>query len=132
MGVCHEHDGEGKKDPALVGTWRLRSTYAIQNESQWETASSRARSVSESTSALRFEADGSWRRRTDSQMIAGAGGVWIGSKDSKASQGRWKADGGKLFMLWQDHSLQDYRYRFDGNQLHLLSGGKGETWVRGE
>jgi hypothetical protein len=124
--------GEGKRDPALVGLWNLRSTYAIQNDSQWETAYSRAKSVSESTSALRFAADGTWNRRTDSQMIAGAGGVWVESKDSNTTQGRWNADGGRLFMLWDDHSFQDYRYRIEGNLLHLLAEGKGETWVRGE
>jgi hypothetical protein len=124
--------GEGKKDPALVGAWSLRSTYAVQNDSAWETAYSRAKSVSETTTTLRFAADGRWTRRSDSHTIAGAGGVWLESKDSKSSQGRWNADDGRLFMLWDDQSYQDYRYRLEGNELHVLSGSKGETWSRTE
>jgi hypothetical protein len=122
--------GEGKMDSILVGTWHLSSTFAIRNESVWETDYSRARSVSESNSVLEFHADGSWIREDKSEMIAGAGSVWIESKDRKVYRGKWNADAGQLFMVWEDESFEDYRYRVQGNQLKMVVGTKGQLWTR--
>ena len=51
---------------------------------------------------------------------------------SESSSGTWNADDGHLFMLWADKSFQDYRYRVEGDRLHLLAEGKGQTWRRSE
>jgi hypothetical protein len=122
--------GEGKLDRVLVGTWRLSSTYALQNESVWETDYSRAKAVSESHSRLQFNPDGTWVREDKSHMIAGSGSVWVESKDSSVHRGKWNADAGHLFMIWEDESFEDYEYRLQGNQLQMRTGKKGQSWTR--
>jgi len=123
---------EGLLDPRLVGTWNLVSTYAVQNDSVWETDYSRAQAVSETKSALRFIESGRWQRRDESHLLVGAGGIWLENKDTASSSGRWNAGEGRLFLLWEDESFQDYRYRLEGEKLHMLAEGKGTTWERGE
>lgn len=122
--------GQGKNDPALVGVWQLMSTRSITNNSVWETDWSRARMVSDNVSRLTFRPDGSWERLNSYHMIAGAGSTWIESKDKKAYRGRWNADVGHLFMIWEDQSFDDYQYRIRGGQLEMRSGNKAQLWRR--
>ncbi len=122
--------GEGKLDSRLVGTWKLTSTHSLRNESVWETDYSRAQMVSETQSTLSFHPDGNWTREDKSEMIVGAGPVWLESKDRSGQRGRWNADGGHLFMLWEDESFEDYQYRFEGNQLKLKTGKTAQIWTR--
>ena len=65
-------------------------------------------------------------------MIAGAGGVWLESKDTKESRGTWYAGNGSLHLIWDDKSWQEYKYEIrqtpQGARLLLASGGKGELW----
>ena len=124
--------GEGKTDPALAGTWRLVSTYALTNESPFETDWSRARMVSETQSTLTLRADGTWSRTDASHMIAIAGDLSIESKDTSVEKGRWNAGEGALYLLWGDGSWEDYKYELrraeQGRQLRLVTGTKGELW----
>ncbi len=125
--------GAGQKDAALAGSWRLRSTYSLRNESPFETDWSRAQMVSESQSYLRFNADGTWKRLDKHHMLVGAGGVWLESKEDKTSEGTWNAGDGTLFMLWKDGSWNDFKYRVGGagaaRRLRLVSGKRGEVWA---
>ncbi len=94
--------GEGKLDPQLVGTWRLTSTHAIQNNSVWETDYSRAKMVSESNSTITFNPDGTWHREDKSQMIAGSGSVWIESNENSTKKGKWNVGFSTLLCTnWQ-------------------------------
>ena len=124
--------GEGQRDPQLVGTWRLVSTYALTNESPFETDWSRAKMVSESRSDIVFRADGTWSRRDQRYLLAGAGGTWIEDKQDKTTKGRWNAGGGALFLLGDDSSWNDYQYQLrqggQGRQLRLASGKNGQVW----
>ena len=124
--------GEGKKDGQLVGRWQYISDYAIVNDSVWETDYSRARMASETTSVLTFLADGSWTRWNKSEMIVGGAGIWLESNDETESKGRWNADGGELYMVWEDQSWEDYNYKCTGNQLRLQSDTTGQVWERVE
>jgi hypothetical protein len=123
---------EGEKDPRLVGTWNLTGTHSIYNESPFVSDWERAQLVSESQSMLEFRPDGTWRRTDKSHMIAGAGDVWLESEDASASQGRWFAGEGLLYMIWDDNSWNDYKYQVqstpEGRQLRLVSGNSGEIW----
>ncbi len=124
--------GEGKNDPNLTGSWKLASTYAVQNNSVFETDWSRAKAVSESTSILSFHPDGTWIRKDQFYMLAGAGDVWLESNDESSSQGRWNADDGFLYMVWKDNSYADYKYAVkqtaQGRQLRLVNNDEGELW----
>lgn len=126
--------GQGQNDPQLIGSWRLVSTYSLQNESVWESDWSRAQAVSETQSVIQFHPDGTWSRTDDYHMIAGAGDLWLESKDQSSSHGRWNAADGFLIMVWDDNSYNEYQYRFkqaaDGLRLQLATGKKGEEWSR--
>ena len=122
--------GKGKLDFQLAGTWHLTSTHAIQNNSVWETDYSRAKLVSESNSTLTFNPDGTWTREDKSQMIAGAGSVWIESNENSIKKGQWNAENGHLFMLWEDESFEEYSYKFERNQLKMVTGKTGQIWTR--
>ena len=122
--------GEGKKDPNLVGTWRLTRTTAITNQSVWETDYSRAQLVSETNSVLRFSPDGTWEREDKSEMLVGGAGIWLENNERSVNRGRWNADGGALFMVWEDQSFEDYQYRVAGNELKIVCDKTGQLWTR--
>jgi hypothetical protein len=126
--------GEGQNDPVLIGSWRLVSTSAIDNQSPFETAWSRAQAVSETQSELVFHPDGSWMRTDESTTIVGAGDVWLDGSDKSSSRGRWNAGDGLLYMVWDDGSYRECLYRAeaaaDGQRLRLVCSGKGEIWSR--
>ena len=125
--------GEGQKDPQVVGSWQLVSSSAVQNNSPFETAWSRAKMASESKSQIVFQTNGTWSRTDVSQTIAGAGGVWLDTGPQRnAQQGRWNAGGGVLYMMWQDGSWEEYKYQVrrtaQGRELRLVCDGRGEVW----
>ena len=124
--------GEGKRDPKLVGKWRLAAVRSITNTSPWETDWSRAQLVSESHSLLLLAADGTWQRHDKDQMLVGAGGVWVESNEESVSKGKWYADGKSLYMIWDDDSWQDYQYTLhltgESRELRLVCGNRGEIW----
>ncbi|MBM4027228.1 MAG: SHOCT domain-containing protein [Planctomycetes bacterium] len=126
--------GAGERDLQIVGTWSFLTTSSLTNWSPFETAYSRAQMVSDRTATLVIEPGGTWRRRDQTQMIAGAGGVWLESNDTKDSQGTWYAGNGSLHLIWDDKSWQEYKYEIrqtaDGVRLLLASAGKGELWER--
>lgn len=124
--------GEGKLDQRLVGSWRLSSTQAMQNDSTFETSHSKAKMASETESTITFNPDGSWLRTNKSETLVGAGSVWLENKQSSKSNGRWNADQGQLFMLWEDQSFADYQYQLQGNQLSITSAKTRQNWVRVE
>jgi hypothetical protein len=86
--------------------------------------------VSESNSTITFNPDGTWYREDKSQMIAGSGSVWLESNENSTKRGKWNAEKGQLFMLWEDESFEDYSYRFKGYQLEMKTGKTGQIWSR--
>jgi hypothetical protein len=128
--------GEGQRDPALVGRWTLVGVTAITNQSPFETDWSRAKLASETKSTLTFAADGRWERHDKSHLIVGAGDVWLEDKDESTQRGKWNAGDGRLFMVWEDQSWDDFRYQIrrtqKGIELRTLRGDKGEVWYKAE
>ncbi|MHC4818829.1 MAG: hypothetical protein ACYTF8_12320, partial [Planctomycetota bacterium] len=128
--------GEGQRDPALVGRWTLVGVTSITNESPFETAWSRAQLASETKSTLVFAADGRWERHDKNHMIVGAGDVWLEDKSEDTQRGKWNAGDGRLFMVWEDQSWDDFRYQIrrtqKGIELRTLRGKKGEVWYKAE
>jgi hypothetical protein len=128
--------GEGQRDPALVGRWTLVGVTSITNQSPFETAWSRARLASETKSTLVFAPDGRWERNDKNHMIVGAGGVWLEDKSENTQRGRWNAGDGRLCMVWEDSSWDDFRYQVrrtaQGVQLRTLRGKRGEVWHKAE
>jgi len=128
--------GQGPRDPQLVGKWHLLATTSITNWSTWETHWSRAQLVADTNSVLVFHANGTWTRTDKYHMIAGAGGTWIEDKRVTASDGRWNAATGALYMVWKDNSWDDFKYQVvraqDGIQLRMVSGKTGQIWKRVE
>jgi len=126
--------GEGQRDLRLAGTWDFLTTNSLTNWSPFETAYSRAQMASDTTGTLVIQPDGTWTRTYKTHMIAGAGGVWLESKDTKESRGTWYAGNGSLHLIWDDKSWQEYKYEMrstpQGVRLLLTSGGKGELWER--
>ena len=126
--------GQAQRDMQLVGTWTFLTTQSITNWSPFETHYSRAQLAADHSATLVIEADGTWRRTDQSQMIAGAGGVWLESNETKESKGQWYAGNAALYLIWEDKSWQDYKYEIrptaDGTRLLLVSEGKGELWER--
>lgn len=128
--------GQGPRDPQLVGKWHLLATTSITNWSTWETHWSRAQLVADTNSVLVFHANGTWTRTDKYHMIAGAGGTWIEDKRVTASDGRWNAANGALYMVWKDNSWDDFKYQVtrtrEGIQLRTASGKTGRLWKRVE
>lgn len=126
--------GQAQRDVQLVGTWNFLTTHAITNWSPFETSYSRAQMASDTTGTLVIRPDGTWMRQDKTHMIAGAGGVWLESKDTQESKGTWYAGNGSLHLIWDDKSWQEYKYEMrqtpQGVRLLLTSGGKGELWER--
>lgn len=126
--------GEGQRDLQLAGTWNFLTTSSLTNWSPFETAYSRAQMASDSTGTLVIKPDGTWTRMYKTHTIAGAGGVWLESKDTKESRGTWYAGNGSLHLIWDDKSWQEYKYEVrqapQGVRLLLAIGGKGELWER--
>jgi len=124
--------GEGKRDPQLAGKWSLVSTYALSNESPFETSWSKARMVSERQTALTLSPDGTWHKVEARHMLAGAGGLWIEDKGQKVSDGTWNAENGSLYMMGKDDSWEQYQYQLrqgaEGRELRLVSGKTGLAW----
>lgn len=123
---------EGKIDPALVGEWALSGTTSITNWSQWETAYSRAKLVSDSKTRLTLSRDGTWKRVYESQTLAGGGGIWMESNDRKVSQGRWFGGGGMLYLVDDQDLWETYRAKVEGQpgerQLRMASEKTGTLW----
>lgn len=126
--------GQGQNDPAIVGSWSLVSTSAIDNQSPFETSWSRAQAVSEDKSILVFNHDGTWSRSNESHTLVGAGGVWLEDKSQSSSRGSWNAGDGVLYMVWEDNSWEEYKYVVEqgaqGRQLRLAVENRGEVWVQ--
>jgi hypothetical protein len=124
--------GSGKLDNQLVGSWHLLSTYAISNDSPFETSSSRARMASDTNSIMTMAPDGTWTRTDTTQTIAMGAGVSIEGSDRKVHRGKWNADGGSLYLIGEDSSLEEYKYQVSGTpgarQVKLVSGGNGQVW----
>jgi hypothetical protein len=126
--------GEGQRDLQLAGTWNFLTTSSLTNWSPFETAYSRAQMASDTTGTLVIQSDGTWTRVSRTHTIAGAGGVWLESKDTQESRGTWYAGNGSLHLIWDDKSWQEYKYEIrqtpQGVRLLLAIGGKGELWER--
>ena len=126
--------GEGSRDPQLAGTWSYLSSQAMSNPSQYETAWSRANLASDDSTTFVAAPDGSWTRTKRHYMISGAGGTWVESNDVKTDRGQWFAEGGRLTLMGEDGSWEEYDYRLkptaEGVRLLLVSGGTGELWSR--
>jgi hypothetical protein len=124
--------GAGENDPTVVGSWRLASTSAIDNQSPFESAWSRTQAVSETETTLDIRADGTCSWNSKNTMIVGAGDVWLEDNSSSTSQGRWNAGDGIIYIIWDDNTVRDCAYQIDqagaGPLLRMVCGGKGEIW----
>jgi hypothetical protein len=128
--------GQAQRDMQLVGTWSFLTTQSMTNWSPFETAYSRAQMAADHTATLVIQPDGTWSRTDQSQMLVGAGGVWLESNDTQQSSGQWYAGNGTLQLIWEDKSWQDYKYEIrqtaEGVRLLLTNEGKGELWERAQ
>jgi hypothetical protein len=110
----------------------LLSTAAISNDSPYETSWSKARSVSDTNSVLRLSADGTWTRTDTRHMIAIAGGTALEDNSQEVHKGRWNAGSGKVYLMGEDNSWEEYTYQVSGaaggRQLRLVSGKTGQVW----
>ena len=106
----------------------------MTNWSPFETAYSRAQLASDTSSTLVLKQDGTWRRVRQTQLLAGAGGLWMESKDMEVDEGQWFADDGKLSLIQKNDVWEEYTYKLQGSdkgaRLLLTSGGQGELWGR--
>jgi len=128
--------GEGERDPALVGRWKLVAVTSITNTSPFETDWSRAQLASKSESTLTFTADGRWERYDKSHLLVGSAGVWLEDNSETTNRGRWNAGGGSLYMVWEDSSWDDFQYQLRrterGIELRTVKGKRGEVWTKTE
>lgn len=124
--------GERQNDPAVVGSWRLVSTSAIDSQSPFETTWSRAQAVSETETVLHLGANGSCTWNSKTQTIVGAGDIWLEDNSSSTNNGRWNAGNGILYIMWENDTYRDCMYRVEnaggGPKLRMACGGKGEVW----
>jgi hypothetical protein len=128
--------GSGQLDQRLCGRWTFLTTHSLTNWSPYETAYSRASSTSDTTGTLVLQPDGTWARSKRTHMIAGAGGTFLESDDTKTTKGRWNAGHGALYLISDDNSWEDYKYEVRqtvaGVRLLLTSGQQGELWERAD
>lgn len=124
--------GAGENDPAVVGSWRLAFTSAVDNQSPFESAWSRAQAVSETKTILDIRSDGTCSWSSKNTIIVGAGDVWLEDSSGSTSQGQWYAGSGIIYIIWDDNTVRDCTYQIDqtggGRRLRMVCGGKGEIW----
>lgn len=124
--------GQGSLDFQLVGTWTLTSSQSMQNNSVWVSSYDQAKYASETTSTLTFAQDGSWQRVNKTQALMGAGSLWLENNSSDTFRGRWNADQGQLFLVWEDQSFADYTYQLQQNRLIIENRKIRQTWSRSQ
>jgi len=128
----------GKQDPAVAGVWQLFATRALRNEDNVNFTTDdprRASSVTDQQTTLDFRADGVVVRTSLSRTIAGGAGVWIDSGEQReVKQGRWNAGNGALFVMWNDGSMDSWRYGLVKDNgalsLKLQAGNQVEFWQK--
>lgn len=132
--------GEGKLDRTIAGAWKLYSTRQLRNNDTFNFTvddARRADMVSDEQTVLELAQDGSARRTSMWRTIArggvsgGSSTVWLDSGDQKTvKQGRWNADSGTLFILWQDGGMDQWQYSVSGSTLRLITSGRVQFWQR--
>ena len=127
--------GAGEKDPRLVGSWKMVSTGSIYNKSPFVKSHERAMGYSKTESTLELRADGTWVRTEVSESTFMGAGTSLSSGPRKTvTRGKWSAGKGVLFLMGEDKTWDDCKYR-------IRSGGEGpllvltwekvrETWRR--
>ena len=86
--------------------------------------------TNEEKSTITFNPDGTWVREDSHHMLVGAGDIWLEDKGGNTSHGKWNAGDGRLYMIWQDNSYNDYTYTVNGGELKLVTSKRGEVWNR--
>jgi hypothetical protein len=121
--------GEAKRDPALVGNWKSMTT----NSDQGSTGN-----VFQNTdSVFSLSPDGkvvAQVKAYSSVSAKGADGMDVGgvaSESEKTYTGTWSAEGGRLFVLWQDGTSSSGTYQIHSNGMTFTpDGGKAIAMER--
>lgn len=133
LGVSQE-----QRDPQAAGTWAWRET----RSGGAANAMQKTTSVGENRASLVLSPEGAARRSETCQAIAGAqfknsagestGSLFLDTgPKTTVKNGRWYAGDGRLVLLWDDDTGEEYDYKVQGAVLVLTSDkGSVETWGR--
>jgi hypothetical protein len=132
-----------KQDPAVVGAWQLFTTRTLRNEDNVNFTTDdprRASSVSDEQTTLQLAPDGTAVRTSVYRMIAGGGAagsggkVWLDTGDQRETKkGRWYAGNDTLCILWDNGSMDSWKYgvvKGDAPTLKLLTGATVQFWSK--
>ncbi len=127
--------GRGTRDAKLVGRWRLVSTGVLYNGNPLLKSDEKARGYSKTRRVLDLRPDGSWIRTSVSEtLVMGAGTSLSSGPQKTVTRGKWRAGKGVLYLMSEDRTWEDYKYRVGAGKqgmLLVLSGEKfRETWRR--
>ncbi len=125
--------GQGTRDPRVVGRWKLVSQGTIYNDNPLLKSHEKARGYSKTQSLLELRSDGTWIRTSVSEtLVMGAGTSLSSGPQKTVTRGTWRAGKGVLYLMGDDRTWEDYKYRVGeekGAVLMVLSGEKfRETW----
>ena len=77
-----------------------------------------------------FRPDGTVTSREVSRTVALGSGVGLDTGDQVTmKQGKWFAGSGRLSLMWEQGTPEDYGYQLQGGRLILnLGNGRGQVW----
>lgn len=132
--------GQGRIDQSIAGVWKLFSTRQLRNEDTFNFTTDdprRADMVSDEQTSLSLSPDGTARRVSQWRSIArggvsgGPSTVWLDSGEQKSEKtGRWNADSGILFIMWQNGGMDQWQYALSEGALRLSGSGQVQYWQR--
>ena len=125
--------GRGARDPRVVGRWKLVSQGTIYNDNPLLKSHEKARGYSKTQSLLELRSDGTWTRTSVSEtLVMGAGTSLSSGPQKTVTRGTWRAGKGVLYLMGDDRTWEDYKYRVGAGKqgMVLVLTGKRfrETW----
>lgn len=126
--------GSGKRDPRIAGSWRFYS-YKSSADGKFGTEKNRYMRLSPDGSASwssSSESSGNFAGRDGGGNTTWTGGV--AGQSGSGDHGTWSAEGGELFILWNDGSTSSWNYRVQGGnggrKLYLKgSNAEADEWT---
>ncbi len=117
-------------DRKLVGSWRRFSETILDAKSSGGRKPGDASAVSNRNITATLAEDGKLLYRVTGKGIASGAGQFVEYDLNETHKGTWSATGGKLLLIWEDGSTDEYDYSLAGGRLVLRGGGREYVYQR--
>ncbi len=123
----------GRIDPKLVGRWHYWSYHGSSDGNFGTETDVHVALMGDGTCAMSHKGETSGTFHGDDGVNSNAvTGSMVGTSES-GDRGHWYAEGGKLFLNWNDGTIGAYEYQITGSRIYARaagSTGKAAEWNR--